>query len=52
MIKDKESWQVWEDELIRSEPADYAENLKIFEAMCEHARRLGVFFPERPTGRH
>ena len=48
MIRDPEAWQAWEDELIRSEPADYHQNLRIFEAMCEHARRLGVFPPKNP----
>jgi len=48
MIRDPEAWQAWENELIRSEPADYEENLKIFEAMCEHARRLGAFPPKDP----
>jgi hypothetical protein len=48
MIKDPAGWQAWEDELIRSEPADYQRNLRIFEAMYEHARGLGVFPPKDP----
>ena len=48
MIKDPAAWQAWEDDLFRSEPADYQQNLRIFEAMCEHARRLGVFPPKDP----
>ncbi len=48
MIKDPEGWQAWEDAYIRSEPADYQRNLRIFEAMCEHARKLGQFPSQDP----
>jgi hypothetical protein len=48
MIKDPEAWRAWEDEYIRSRPADYQRNLKVFEAMYEHARRLGVFASQDP----
>lgn len=48
MIKDPEGWRAWEDEYIRSRPVDYQSNLQVFEAMCEHARRLGVFARQDP----
>ena len=48
MIKDPERWKAWENAYIRSEAANYERNLRIFEAMCKHARKLGKFPPQDP----
>lgn len=48
MIKDSKYLAEWEKNLIASEPADYEANLRIFEAMVEHARRLGKWPPQDP----
>ena len=48
MIKDVAGWQAWEDEYIRGEPVEYRQNLRMFEAMVEHARKLGKFPPQDP----
>jgi hypothetical protein len=32
----------FDDDETRRRPADYRENLEVFEALWEHARRLGV----------
>lgn len=46
MIKDPAAWQAWEDSYIRSQPVDYEKNLRIFEALYEHARRVGALPPK------
>lgn len=43
MIKDPKLWRKWERELIANTPVDVERNFAIFEALCEHARELGVF---------
>jgi len=48
MIRDWKSFEQWENELIASEPADHERNVKIFEAMIEYARHLGVWPPADP----
>lgn len=48
MIKDPAAWEKWENDYIRSQPADYQQNLRIFEALYEHARKLAVFPPQDP----
>lgn len=48
MIKDATYWEAWEAEYIRSHPADYQRNLRIFEALYEHACNMGVFPPKDP----
>ncbi len=48
MIKDIEVWRAFEDALLRSEPVDYAMNLRIAEAALDEARLLGVFPPKDP----
>jgi hypothetical protein len=42
MIKDGEYFARWELDYIRKEPSDYLQNLKIFEALWEEARALGI----------
>ena len=48
MIKDAEYFARWEREFSAREKPDYEKNLRIFEAMIEHARRLGVWPPADP----
>lgn len=52
MIKDKAAplgvavsatWEGWELDYIAGEPPDFWKNLRLLEAMYEHARALGVF---------
>ncbi|MBI4165272.1 MAG: hypothetical protein HY508_06005 [Acidobacteria bacterium] len=43
MIRDAQSWADWEARYLASEPADFRRNLRLLEAMYEHARALGVF---------
>ena len=38
----------FEDEQVRRNPADHQANLKVFEALWEHATRLGVLPPKDP----
>ena len=48
MIRDVEFWEAWEREYIAKEPVDFARNLRLLEAMYEHARLLGAFPPADP----
>ena len=48
MIKDAKYFEEWENQLIAAEPPDYQRNLRIFEAMLEEARLLGVWPPRDP----
>jgi hypothetical protein len=43
MIKDKIFWETWEAQYIASEPPDFMRNLRLVDAMYEHARAIGVF---------
>ena len=43
MIRDAKQLREWENEFIASRPADLTENLRLYEAMYEEARRLGAF---------
>ncbi len=43
MIRDTEFWEAWKTEQIRREPVDFQRNLRIAEAMYQHARALGAF---------
>jgi hypothetical protein len=43
MVIQPDLWAEWESGYVASEPADFQRNLKIMEAMYEHARALGVF---------
>ena len=42
MIRDVKFWEEWERENVLREPADFRRNLRLFEAMYEEARALGV----------
>lgn len=42
MIADTACWRGWEDNLCRSQPADYERNLRLVEALWEEALLLGV----------
>lgn len=42
MIRNVEAWERWEAEYRRSVPHDYRENLRIAEAIYEHARKVGA----------
>jgi len=43
MIRDRAFWNEWEDRYVSSQPADFHANLRLVEAMYEHARALGIF---------
>jgi len=43
MIKDKKYLQEFEKEIIRSKKADFANNIRIVEALYKEAVSLGVF---------
>ena len=42
MIRDPAFWEAWESETVLRQPADFRRNLRLFEAMYEEARALGV----------
>jgi hypothetical protein len=48
MIRDAAFWEKWEAQTLLSQPADFHQNLRLMEAMYEHARGLGVFPPANP----
>ena len=48
MIKDVAFWEKWEAQTVLRQPADFARNLRLVEALYEHARRLGAFPPSHP----
>jgi hypothetical protein len=48
MIKDRIFWQAWEDQTVFSQPPDFQRNLRLLDAMYEHARSLGHFAPSDP----
>ena len=48
MIKDVAFWEAWELEYIAKEPVDFLRNLRLLDAMYEHARLLGAFPPADP----
>jgi hypothetical protein len=48
MIKDKALWQAWEEQTILSQAPDFQRNLRLLEAMYEHARALANFTPSDP----
>jgi hypothetical protein len=43
MIKNMKLWQQWEEDYIKSQPADFSRNLALLEAMYEEARALKQF---------
>jgi hypothetical protein len=48
MFKPHPWLEAFEREQSRKEPPDYRRNLRLYEAMYEHARRLGVLPPADP----
>jgi hypothetical protein len=48
MFKPHPLFDAFEREQSRKEPPDYWRNLRLYEAMYEHARRLGVLPPADP----
>ena len=48
MLKRPDLVEAFEKELMRSEPPDYRRNLRIVEALYEHARRVGALPREDP----
>ncbi len=48
MIRDLEYWEEFERELERNTPVDIAENFRLYEAMYEEARMLGIFPLKNP----
>ena len=43
MIRNTEALRIWEDEQLRLRKPDFAESLRIVEALYEEARALGAF---------
>ena len=43
MIKNPVRFRSWEEERLRKEKADYARNMRLYEAMHKEARSLGIF---------
>ncbi|NPA31373.1 MAG: hypothetical protein GXO37_05170 [Chloroflexi bacterium] len=48
MLRDPEAWAQWEREWERQQSRSYEENLRLFLAMLDHARALGVWPPQNP----
>ena len=48
MIRDKAAWEAFEKEWERRHAADWESNWRVFEALLEHARALGVWPPADP----
>ncbi len=48
MIRNPEMVREFEDKRVARDPADYHANLRVFEALWEHARRLGALPPREP----
>ncbi len=48
MIRNPHVLREFEEEYARSEPVDYWRNLRIFEALYQEARALGVLPPADP----
>jgi hypothetical protein len=48
MIRDPAVWERWEAQTVLNQPADFHQNLRLVEAMYDHARRLGAFPPANP----
>jgi hypothetical protein len=42
MIRDIEKWEAFQAEERRGRPVDYERNVRLFEAMHEHARKMGA----------
>jgi hypothetical protein len=48
MVRDVAFWEKWEREYAAKQPVDFARNLRLLDAMYEHARLLGAFPPINP----
>jgi len=48
MVKDKVFWEAWEAQYIANAPRDFQRNLRLMNAMYEHARSLGAFPLKNP----
>lgn len=48
MLRPHPLLDAFEKEQMRKQPPDYIRNLRLYEAMYEHARRLGVFPLKNP----
>ena len=48
MIRNPEMVRKFEDEQVRRNPADFHANLKVFEALWEHATKMGALPPKDP----
>jgi len=48
MIRDRAAWAEWENEYRRSTPPDFFRNLRIFEALYQEARMLGILPAKDP----
>lgn len=48
MIKNAELLRKMEDDLLRSQKPDYFRNLRVFEALFEEARALGILPLQNP----
>jgi hypothetical protein len=48
MVKDKAFWEAWEAQFIAMEPLDFQRNLRLMNAMYEHARSMGAFPLKNP----
>lgn len=42
MIRNTEKWTQWEREYERNRPLDVERNFRVFQALYDHARALGV----------
>ncbi len=48
MVRNPDLLRAFDDDQVRGSPPDYFQNLKIFEALYEEARRLGALPPADP----
>jgi hypothetical protein len=48
MIRDREAWMAWERQYLRDTPVDFYRNLRLYEALYEQARRLGMLPSKEP----
>jgi hypothetical protein len=48
MIKDRHYWEAWEAQGPLREPVNFQQNLRLFQAMYDWARKLGALPPADP----
>ena len=41
MIRNPEKWEAWQREYERNKPVDVERNLRVYQAMYDHAKALG-----------